>query len=194
MNQSAKNQKHVNLTEALDEYCQYDIIKLFCVNFNIAGQDFMDHNLNSLVELERQISARLLEFNAKRASNQKHNKFFSLSQMILAFLTTLLIALNAKASFFAISMIAIFTSSLGGLAGQILSKYMYQERMSMNIKTVCALYELAHTITMDRKKEEDDSIKHRITLEKVDKYQTKYQSILDAANGQWQQQIQKPKK
>lgn len=154
----------------------------------------MEHNLRTLVELEKQIAARLVEFNAKRADNQKLNRIFSLSQIILTFLTTLLIALNANSSLFAISMAAIFTSSLGGLAGQVLSKYMYQERMSMNIKTVCDLYSLSHLITMDKRKEEDDPSKHKITLEKVDNYQTKYQSILDTANGQWQKQITKNKK
>ncbi|OOQ46269.1 hypothetical protein AO361_24950 [Pseudomonas fluorescens] len=153
-----------------------------------------DHKLKSLTELEVQIGRRIAEFNAKRAKNQKSNQLYSLGQILLSSLTTLLIAVNTKASLFSITVATLITSSLASLAGQLLSKYMYEERMAMNIATVCALYELSHTITMDKKKEEDDEGNHKITLDKVESYQDRYQRILSAANGQWQKHIQKSKK
>lgn len=152
-----------------------------------------EHKLKCLTELELQIQQRIAEFNGKRSKNQSSNQIFSISQICLGALTTLLIAINAKFTYFPITVTALATSSLATLSGQILSKYMYQERMSMNITTVCALYELAHTITMDRKKEEDDELKHKITINKVDTYQDRYQQILNTANGQWQKNIQKTK-
>lgn len=153
-----------------------------------------EHNLKSLTELELQIQNRISEFNGKRSENQSSNKFFTMSQMCLGAFTTLLIAINAKFTYFPITIAALVASSLATLSGQILSKFMYSERMAVNIATVCALYELAHDITMDRKKEEDDRSKHEITLKKVDNYQGRYQQILNTANGQWQKNIHKTSK
>ncbi len=152
-----------------------------------------EHRLKSLVELEIQMKRRIDEFNKKRAQNQKSNRFYSLSQILLSALTTLLIAINTQASLFYITVTALITSSLASLAGQLLSKFMYEERMAMNIATVCALYELEHNITMDKKKEEDDKDGHEITVAKVDIYQNRYQEILNSANGQWQKKITKQK-
>jgi len=76
-----------------------------------------------------------------------------------------------------------------GVAGQFLNKFMYQERMAMNIATKCSLYELQHAITMAKRMEEDD-INSKITLKEVVKYQEQYQNILNTANGQWQNHIQ----
>ncbi|NMY33032.1 SLATT domain-containing protein [Pseudomonas sp. WS 5412] len=154
----------------------------------------MDHSLKSLAELELQIRNRLTEFEAKRAKNQKYNRLFSLAQILLTALTTLLIAINTKYTTFPLAVIAIITSSMAAVAGQLLSKFMYQERMAMDIATTCALRELAHCITMDRRKEEDDETNCKITLKQVDAYQGRYQTILNTANGQWQKNIQKSKK
>ncbi|WP_044421484.1 hypothetical protein [Pseudomonas syringae group genomosp. 3] len=149
-----------------------------------------EHNLNSLNELEIQIGRRIVEFNGKRTENQRKSQLYSLGQLLFGALTTLLIAINTKTSFFSITVATLITSSLASLAGQLLSKYMYAERMASNIATTCALYELSHTITMDRNKEKDDEKNHKITLEKVDVYQDRYQQILTSANGQWQKHIQ----
>lgn len=114
--------------------------------------------------------------------------------MCLGAFTTLLIAINLKFTYIPITIAALITSSLAALSGQFLSKYMFQERMALNIATVCALYELAHDITMDRKKEEDDKPKYEITIKKVENYQGRYQQILNRANGQWQKNIHKTSK
>ncbi|MFK3840785.1 SLATT domain-containing protein [Serratia sp. NPDC087055] len=151
-----------------------------------------EYKLKSLTELESQIGARIKEFNQKRGKNQRRNQFYSVAQILLSALTTLLIAINAEMSIFWITVITLIASSLASIAGQLLSKCMYRERLAMNISTVCALYELRHIITMDQKKEEDDKAK-KITLETVDLYQEKYQQILNSANGQWQLYIQKTK-
>ncbi|WHZ39262.1 SLATT domain-containing protein [Rahnella bonaserana] len=148
--------------------------------------------LNSLIELESQIERRIKEFNTKRGKNQWKNRFFSLAQIILSGFTTLLVAINANLSYFCITVITLVVSSLASISGQLLSKFMYQERMAMNIATVCALYELRHKITMDKKKQEDDH-SLTITLQEVDLYQQQYQNILNTANGQWQKYIQDTK-
>lgn len=145
-----------------------------------------EHKLKSLGVLESEIDARIKEFNAKRRYNQRYSEFFSLGQLILSGFTTLLIAVNTNLSCFWISVIALVTSSLASIAGQVLSKYMYQERMTMNISTICNLYELKHLITMDKMMEVDD-INRKITLEKVQEYQDKYQGILNIANNKWQE-------
>lgn len=152
-----------------------------------------EHNLKSLVELESQIEKRLVEFKSKRKDNQKYNKIWSLSQIWLTALTTIFIAINAKESFWIINILALLTSSLASVAVQMLSKYMYQERLAMNISTICALYELRSTIIMDKKKEEDDSNTYKITIQKVELYQERYQHILNIANGQWQKYINEEK-
>jgi hypothetical protein len=150
-----------------------------------------DHHLESLLELEKSIAARLAEFNAKRADNQKLNKIFYLTQILLSSLTTISIAINIKLSLLAISIVAVVASTLSSLSGLILSKYMYQERMSSNIKTVCSLYALSFSITMHKKKEQDDKNGRAITLEDVDEFQDEYQKILNTANGDWQKNILK---
>ncbi|HFN0790934.1 TPA: SLATT domain-containing protein [Klebsiella variicola subsp. variicola] len=145
-----------------------------------------EHKLKSLNVLESEIDSRIKEFNTKRNYNQRKGEMYAIGQFTLAGLTTLLIAVNAKFSSFPISVIAIVTSSLASMAGQVLTKYMYQEKMTMNIATVCDLYELKHLITMDKNMEEDDSTR-KITLERVQEYQDKYQNILNAANNKWQE-------
>lgn len=72
------------------------------------------------------------------------------------------------------------------MAGQVLTKYMYQEKMTMNISTICDLYELKHLIMMDKNMEEDDRTME-IILGRVQEYQDKYQSILNVANKRWQE-------
>lgn len=151
-----------------------------------------EKKLKSLSELELQIGKRIKEFNDKRRKNQCKNKLYSGAQIWLSALTTLLIAINADISIFWLTVITLIVSSLSNVAGQLLSKFMYQERMAMNISTVCALYELRHAITMDQRKEEDDEAQ-KITLETVDIYQERYQQILNVANGEWQQYIQENK-
>ncbi|SLY88357.1 Uncharacterised protein [Klebsiella variicola] len=151
-----------------------------------------EHKLKSLNVLESEIDSRIKEFNAKRNYNQRKGEMYSIGQFALGGLTTLLIAVNAKFSFFPISVMAIVTSSLASMAGQILTKYMYQEKMTMNISTVCDLYELKHLITMDKSMEEDDGARE-ITLERVQEYQDKYQNILNVANKRWQEIFVKSK-
>jgi hypothetical protein len=150
-----------------------------------------EHNLKSLNELESQITKRLEEFQEKRKKNQKKNQIYSLGQIGLTALTTLLIAINVKLSLFEITLATLVTSTLASVAGQLLNKYMYQERMAMNISTICALYELNHTIIMDKKKEEDDGEAYQITIQKVESYQNQYQQILNTANGQWKKYLEK---
>lgn len=150
-----------------------------------------EHSLKSLAELEVQINNRIRDFNNKRVKNQNKNNHFTVVQIVSSAVTTLLIAVNAEKSIFLVTVIALITSLVASVSGQFLSKFMYRERMAMNIETVCSLYELRHTITMDKKKEEDDGESHKITLEKVDSYQNQYQKILNSANGQWQKYIQK---
>lgn len=150
------------------------------------------HKLNSLVELETQINNRIAEFEGKSSKNKKYNQLLKYTQILLAALTTLLIAVNTKHSIFIVSVIAMTTSALAGVASQLLSTFMYQERMIMDIATTCALRELAHSITMAKKKEEDDNA-CEIKLDKVDSYQERYQEILNTANGQWQKNFQNNK-
>ncbi|MBS4432430.1 DUF4231 domain-containing protein [Pectobacterium punjabense] len=150
------------------------------------------HSLKSLAELELQIDKRIKEFEKKRIENQKNNKLFSISQIFLSAITTLLIAINAEKSIFFLTVITLITSSLAGIAGQLLSKFMYQERMAMNIATICSLYELRHTITMAKRMEEDDEV-YKIKIENVVLYQEQYQNILNSANGQWQHHIKNSK-
>jgi len=152
-----------------------------------------NHDLKCLAELELQIGKRINEFNSKRAENQKYNRCYSLAHILLGALTTLLIAVNSKLSLFPITVITMTTSTLASVAGQLLSTYMYKERLTMNIATICALYELSHAITMDKRKQEDDKEKHKITLEKVESYNSQYQQILNSANGQWQNYFQQTK-
>ncbi|CTQ11414.1 SLATT domain-containing protein [Klebsiella variicola] len=145
-----------------------------------------EHKLKSLNVLESEIDSRIKEFNAKRNYNQRRGEMYSIGQFVLGGLTTLLIAINTSFSFFLVSILAIITSGLASMAGQVLTKYMYQEKMTMNIATVCDLYELKHLITMDKNMEEDDATR-KITLERVQEYQDKYQNILNAANNKWQE-------
>ncbi len=145
-----------------------------------------EHKLKSLNVLESEIDSRIKEFNAKRDYNQRRGEMYSIGQFVLGGLTTLLIAINTSFSFFLVSILAIITSGLASMAGQVLTKYMYQEKMTMNIATVCDLYELKHLITMDKNMEEDD-VTRKITLERVQEYQDKYQNILNAANNKWQE-------
>lgn len=147
------------------------------------------HRLQSLTELELQIAKRISEFEAKRRNNQRNNKLLSVSQIILAAITTLLIAVNAEIHVFFLTILTLLSSMCAGVAGQFLNKFMYQERMAMNIATKCSLYELQHAITMAKRMEEDD-INSKITLKEVVKYQEQYQNILNTANGQWQNHIQ----
>ncbi|WP_172668500.1 SLATT domain-containing protein [Yersinia frederiksenii] len=151
-----------------------------------------EHKLKSLNRLESEIDARIKEFNAKRKYNQENSKFYSFGQVLLSGLTTILIAVNTKFSFFWITIVALVASCLANLAGQILSKYMYQERMAMNISTICDLYELRHLITMDKRMEEDDETRE-ITLDRVQEYQNEYQNILNCANNKWREHIYKSK-
>jgi hypothetical protein len=150
------------------------------------------HSLKSLTELESQIARRISEFEVKRKDNQKNNKLFSMSQIVLAAITTLLIAVNAELHELSLTILTLLASMCAGIAGQFLNKFMYQERMAMNIATVCSLYELQHVITMAKMMEEDD-ITSKITLKDVMKYQEQYQNILNTANGQWQNHIQNSK-
>lgn len=145
-----------------------------------------EHKLKSLNVLESELDSRIKEFNAKRNYNQRKGEMFSIAQFVLGGLTTLLIAINTKYSLFPISVIAIITSGLASMAGQVLTKYMYQEKMTMNISTICDLYELKHLIMMDKNMEEDDRTME-ITLGRVQEYQDKYQSILNVANKRWQE-------
>jgi len=147
------------------------------------------HSLKSLTELESQIARRISEFEEKRRSNQKNNKFFSVSQIVLTAITTLLIAVNAEIHVLSLTILTLLASMCAGIAGQLLNKFMYQERMAMNIATICSLYELQHVITMAKNMEEDDAAS-KITLNDVMKYQEQYQNILNTANGQWQNHIQ----
>jgi len=147
------------------------------------------HSLKSLTELESQIAIRISEFEAKRRENQRNNKLFSVSQIILSAITTLLIAINAEIHVLFLTILTLLASMCAGIAGQLLNKFMYQERMAMNIATICSLYELRHVITMAKRMEEDD-VTSKITLKDVVKYQEQYQNILNTANGQWQNHIQ----
>lgn len=150
------------------------------------------HSLKSLTELESQIDRRISEFEIKRKDNQKNNKLLSVSQIILAAITTLLIAVNAEIHDLSLTILTLLASMCAGVAGQLLHKFMYQERMAMNIATICSLYELRHVITMAKRMEEDD-VAFKITLNDVMKYQEQYQKILNTANGQWQNHIQNSK-
>lgn len=151
------------------------------------------HRLKSLTELEEQIQLRIEEFDTKRAQNQKDNRLFTLTHLSLSTLTTLLIAINAKLSLFPLAIIAMTANSVAILASQLLTKFMYQERMAMNIATTCALRELSHSIIMAKKKEEDSALTHEITISHVDSYQKRYQIILNSADGQWQKNINRKK-
>ncbi|MDI3440529.1 hypothetical protein QLG07_13755 [Erwinia sp. V90_4] len=150
------------------------------------------HSLKSLTELESQIANRISEFEVKRRCNQKYNKFLSISQIVLTAVTTLFIAINAEIHELSLTIITLLASMGAGIAGQLLNKFMYQERMAMNIATICSLYELRHVITMAKRMEEDD-VNSEITLKDVVKYQEQYQNILNTANGQWQNHIQNSK-
>lgn len=150
-----------------------------------------EHHLKSLVELERLISERTAEFNGKRKYNQKWTNFWSLGQLLFSWSTTLIIATNLKFNKFEISLAATIIASLATLSGLVLSKYMYQERMSSNIKTVCSFYELSDDIAMLKKKEIDGDESRKITLEIVDKFHAEYQRILNSANGEWQKNLLK---
>ena len=150
------------------------------------------HRLNSLTELESQIARRISEFEVKRKDNQKNNKLLSVSQIVLAAITTLLIAVNAEFHELSLTILTLLASMCAGIAGQLLNKFMYQERMAMNIATICSLYELRHVINMAKRMEEDDDTS-KITLKDVVKYQEKYQNILNTANGLWQNHIQNSK-
>lgn len=150
------------------------------------------HSLKSLTELESQIANRISEFEVKRRGNQKYNKFLSVSQIVLTAVTTLFIAVNAEIHELSLTIITLLASMGAGIAGQLLNKFMYQERMAMNIATICSLYELRHVITMAKRMEEDD-VTSEITLKDVVKYQEQYQNILNTANGQWQNHIQNSK-
>ncbi|HDV8371209.1 TPA: SLATT domain-containing protein [Klebsiella pneumoniae] len=145
-----------------------------------------EHKLKSLNVLESEIDSRIKEFNAKRNYNQRRGEMFSIGQFVLGGLTTLLIAVNTNFYSFSMSVLAIITSGLASMAGQVLTKYMYQEKMTMNISTICDLYELKHLIMMDKNMEEDD-VARGITLDRVQVYQEKYQSILNVANKRWQE-------
>ncbi|MBW4792312.1 SLATT domain-containing protein [Pseudomonas tolaasii] len=147
------------------------------------------HRLKSLVALELEINNRITEFAQKSAKNKNYNQKLKFIQIFLAAFTTLIIAINTKYAVFTVSVIAMTTSALAGVASQIMSTFMYQERMAMEIATTCALRELACTITMDKNKEEDDASR-KITLEHIDRYQERYQQIVNTANGQWQKSIQ----
>ncbi|WP_029686583.1 SLATT domain-containing protein [Tatumella saanichensis] len=151
-----------------------------------------EHNLKSLVELETQIGRRISEFEGKRRENQRNNKFFSISQIILSAITTLLVAINADVHMLFVAILTLIVSMCSGIAGQLLNKFMYQERMAMNIATICSLYELQQVITMAKRIEEDDA-NSKITIRDVVKYQGQYQNILNAANGHWQNNIQNSK-
>ncbi|HEQ1857595.1 TPA: SLATT domain-containing protein [Providencia alcalifaciens] len=149
----------------------------------------IEYRLKSLTELESQIARRISEFEVKRRDNQKNNKFLSVSQIILTAITTLLIAVNAEIHELSLTILTLLASMCAGIAGQLLNKFMYQERMTMNIATICSLYELQHTIIMAKRMEEDDETSE-ITLKDVVKYQEQYQNILNTANGHWQNHIQ----
>jgi len=150
------------------------------------------HRLKSLTELESQIARRISEFEVKRKDNQKNNKLLSVSQIVLAAITTLLIAVNAEFHELSLTILTLLASMCAGIAGQLLNKFMYQERMAMNIATICSLYELRHVINMAKRMEEDD-VTSKITLKDVVKYQEQYQNILNTANGLWQNHIQNSK-
>lgn len=150
------------------------------------------HRLKSLTELESQIARRISEFEVKRKDNQKNNKLLSVSQIVLAAITTLLIAVNAEFHELSLTILTLLASMCAGIAGSLLNKFMYQERMAMNIATICSLYELRHVINMAKRMEEDD-VTSKITLKDVVKYQEQYQNILNTANGLWQNHIQNSK-
>lgn len=152
------------------------------------------HKLSSLNKLVIEIEDRRNDFNKKRSENQKYYIITSKGQILASAITTLLIAINAQLNLSWLAFIAIGVSALSSIFGSFLAKYMYSERLTHNIKTVCDLSELRFDILLDIEKENDDPEKYQITIEKVEKYKDLYQSILDQANSDWQKNMKLSKK
>lgn len=152
------------------------------------------HHYSSLNKLISEIDNRRIDFNIKRRKNQNSYNITSKGQILSSAITTLLIAINVKLDISCIAFLAIGVSALSSIFGSFLAKYMYSERLSHNIKTVCDLSELKFDIEMDMEKENDEPEKYKITMEKIEEYKNSYQEILNRSNSEWQKNMKISKK
>lgn len=141
-----------------------------------------------------EIEARRTDFNKKRNENQRYYSITSKGQILASAITTLLIAINVQLNLSCLAFLAIGVSALSSIFGSFLAKYMYSERLSHNIKTVCFLSELKFDILLDIEKEKDEPENYKITIEKVEEYKDTYQEILEQANSEWQKNMKQNKK
>lgn len=153
-----------------------------------------EHKLSSLNMLVIEIEKRIDEFDAKRRVTQKWHTITSLGQMLTTAITTILIAINVKVDCDYLSYLAIFASTLSGLFGSFLAKFMFSERLSHSISVICNLRELRFNISLGIEIENDDPEGNKITIEKVEEYKKDYQKIVDQANSTWQENFKKSKK
>jgi hypothetical protein len=152
------------------------------------------HKLSSLNKLVTEIEARRTDFNKKRSKNQRYYSITSKGQILASAITTLLIAINVQLNLSCLAFIAIGVSTLSSIFGSFLAKYMYSERLTHNIKTVCDLSELRFNILLDIEKENDEPENYKITMNKVEEYKDTYQEILAQTNSEWQKNMKLSKK
>lgn len=152
------------------------------------------HQLSSLNQLLIEVEQRTTDFNNKRSKNHKNYSITSKGQILASAITTLLIAINMKLNLPFFAFLAIIASALSSIFGSFLAKYMYSERLSNDINTVCLLKELKFDISLHIEKEKDDPEKYKITIKDVEEYKVIYQEILDQANSDWQKNMKLRKK
>ncbi|RYU42114.1 hypothetical protein ERW49_18220 [Aliivibrio finisterrensis] len=150
--------------------------------------------LASLTEVEEQIKARIKDFNSRRHELKNYKNSLTICQAILSSITTVVIAINAKLMLDELAFIAIFISTISSLAGLFLSKFMFHERLTSQINTICSLRELNATIQIRKKMELDDPNLYQIKLEDVGDYFNQLQIILNVANNDWQKLAKDKKK
>jgi hypothetical protein len=146
---------------------------------------------STLIELESQINAQIERYNTRRYKLKRLRNFLVISQSVFAALTTLLIAINIKFNFTYLSVVAIISSTLSGLATVFLSQFMFHERLISHINTVTGLRQLQSAIKIQYLLYQDKN--RELSGEEVESYFIEFQSILSKSNSEWNKLIKKNK-
>jgi hypothetical protein len=146
-------------------------------------------NLESLKELESQISKRIDDFNSKRHRLKNWRNLLVIGQIVFATLTTLFVAINIKFNIVLISILAIVFSALSTLTGTFLSQFQFHERLISHINTVSNLRELKSRLKLHKMKAIDNENNYKIAINDVEIYFEELQRILNIANSEWQKLI-----